>query len=118
MEVGLFYSAIRKAGQIKMNQKEIEKRIIENYQSDERTMVLIFSQWCVNNDLDQVELYKRAYPSQLKNAVLEETAEMTVPKEESEEIADETLLQVLQLFGNDDLAFVVQEEIEKRNIKS
>lgn len=102
---------------VNMNQKEIEKRIIENYQNDERMMILIFSQWCVNHNLDQVELYERAYPTQLKNAVLEEMKELTVPQEESEEIADEILLQVLQLFGNDDLAFVVQEEIEKRDRK-
>ncbi len=100
-----------------MEQKEIEKRIIENYQSDERMMILVFSQWCVNQRLDPLKLYERAYPSQPKNAVLEETMELTVPKEESEKIADETLLQVLQLFGNDDLAFVVQEEIEKRDHK-
>lgn len=100
-----------------MDQKEIEKRIIENYQSDERMMILIFSQWCINQGLNQAELYERAYPSQPKNAVLEEIKELTVSKEESEEIADGTLLQVLQLFGNDDLAFIVQEEIEKRDRK-
>lgn len=98
-----------------MDQKEIEKRIIENYQNDEKVMILVFSQWCVNHGLDQVELYERAYPEQPKNKTLEEVIEETVSKEESEEIADETLMQILQLFGNDDLAFIIQEEIEKRD---
>lgn len=97
------------------NQEEIEKRIIENYKNDERTMILIFSQWCINNDLNPADLYNRAYPNQLKNHVLEDMMEQTIPSKESEEIADLTVLQVLQLFGNDDLAFVVQEEIEKRD---
>jgi hypothetical protein len=36
-----------------------------------------------------------------------------VPKDEAGEIGDDTLLGVLALFGNDDLAFVVTEEIAK-----
>lgn len=98
-----------------MNKKEIEKKIIENYQRDEHAMILVFSQWCINHELDPKELYKRAYPDQLENDALREMAALTVPKEESEAIADDTVLRVLQLFGNDDLAFVVQSEIEKRD---
>ncbi|MCF3944616.1 hypothetical protein [Oceanobacillus alkalisoli] len=93
--------------------KEIEKRVIENYQNDERMMILIFAQWCVNNKLDAKELYKKAYPNQLNNTILDEVIEETVPKNEADEIPTATVLQVLQLFGNDDLAFVVQEEVEK-----
>ena len=96
-----------------MNVKEMEKRVIENYQNDERMMILIFAQWCVNNNLDARELYIKAYPNQLNNAILDEVVEETVPKNEAEEIPAATVLQVLQLFGNDDLAFVVQEEVEK-----
>ena len=98
-----------------MDKKQIEDQIIERYQNDEKMMILIFAQWCVNNDLDPVELYKTAYPDQYNNKALEESMELTVPKKESEEISDQTLLNVLQLFGNDDLAFVVQGEIDKRN---
>lgn len=100
-----------------MNRKEreeLEKRIIENYQSDERMMVLVFSQWCINNDLNPHQLYKKAYPHQPANPLLDELEELTVSKKESEEIATETVLQILQLFGNDDLAFVVQEEVAKK----
>lgn len=96
-----------------MNAKEIEKRVIENYQNDERMMILIFAQWCVNNNLDAQELYNKAYPNQLNNTILDEVVEETVSKNEADEIPTVTVLQVLQLFGNDDLAFVVQEESEK-----
>ncbi|MEH7120038.1 hypothetical protein V7128_21835, partial [Neobacillus vireti] len=60
------------------------------------------------------EIYLRAYPNQSSNPALREAIELTVPKEEAGEIADQTLLGVLSLFGNDDLAFVVTEEIQKR----
>jgi hypothetical protein len=96
-----------------MHKKELEKRIIEQYQQDENMMILVFAQWCVNRDLDPISLYKRAYPSQQINNSLLKTIDLTVSKDESEDIADETVLNVLQLFGNDDLAFIVAEEIEK-----
>lgn len=96
-----------------MNIKEMEKRIIEHYQKDERMMILIFAQWCVNNNLDARELYRKAYPNQLNNTILDEVLEETVPKSEADDIPATMVLQVLQLFGNDDLAFVVQEEVEK-----
>ncbi|WP_077624127.1 hypothetical protein [Sediminibacillus massiliensis] len=96
-----------------MSQNEMEKRIIEQYQQDENMMILVFAQWCVNNDLDPDELYRRAYPNQSRNPELSKTMELIVPKEESETIPDQTVLGVLQLFGNDDLAFVVSNEIEK-----
>lgn len=100
-----------------MNQKEIEKKIIENYQSDEKMMILIYAQWCINNDLDPVEIYRKAYPDQMNNPALTEALELTVSKEESEEINDQTVLNVLQLYGNNDLAFLVQEAKKKREKK-
>ncbi|RLL42104.1 hypothetical protein D8M04_16110 [Oceanobacillus piezotolerans] len=100
-----------------MNKKEIEAHIINKYQADEKMMILVYAQWCVNHDLDPIALYEKAYPNQLKNPVLLETLELTVSKQESEEIADQTVLNILHLFGNDDLAFVVQEEIQQRKKK-
>ncbi|RDW15047.1 hypothetical protein [Oceanobacillus chungangensis] len=97
-----------------MSKEELEKQIVENYQNDEKMMILIFVQWCVNHDLDPLVLYENSYPGQKKNNVLLETIEQAVPKNEAEEISDQTVLNVLQLFGNDDLAFAVQTEIEKR----
>ena len=98
---------------IYMNKKELEDKIVANYQSEEKMMILVFAQWCVNHDLDPEEIYLRAYPSQSNNQALREAIELTVQKEEAGEVADQTLLGVLSLFGNDDLAFVVTEEIQK-----
>lgn len=100
-----------------MNKKEHEQRVIENYQSDEKMMILIYAQWCINHDLDPKKLYEKAYPNQLQNDALTEALALTVSKQEADEIADQTVLNVLQLFGNDDLAFIVQEEILKRENK-
>ena len=100
-----------------MNKKEIEERVIENYQNDERMMILIYAQWCINNDLDPKAMYIEAYPDQIDNVALKDALELTIPKKESEYIDDQAVLNVLQLFGNDDLAFGVQEEIEKRERK-
>lgn len=93
---------------------EFENRddfIVKRYQQDEQTMIRLFVKWCLNHQLDPLSLYKRAYPQQsgnpaLKNAIEEADADEL-------EISNGTLLEVLQLFGNDDLAFVVAEEIEK-----
>src|SRR5699024_12463324 len=72
-------------------------------------MVLIFAQWCVNRDLDPIELYEQAYPYQMKKKTLQEQLLQTVPKNESEEITTEMVLYTLQFFCNDVLSFVVQE---------
>ncbi|MFC7060539.1 hypothetical protein [Halobacillus seohaensis] len=92
-----------------MNREDLEEQIIKKYQQDEQMMVLIFAQWCINNDLDPVQLYKKAYPNQSENNSLQQALELTVSKQESDNIANNTLLEVLSLFGNDDLAFIVSE---------
>jgi hypothetical protein len=101
-----------------MNSKETQEQIIRNYQRDEQMMILVFAQWCINHDLDPEELYLRAYPNQAENHGLKQAIELTVSKEEAGEISNDTLLGVLSLFGNDDLAFVVTEEIAKLKNKS
>ncbi|RNB61337.1 hypothetical protein EDM57_01625 [Brevibacillus gelatini] len=98
-----------------MNRKEMEEQVIQAYQRDEGMMILVFAQWCVNNGLDARELYRQAYPAQGENHLLAQMLENTVPKEEAEEIPDATILGVLSLFGNDDLAFVVSQAIAERN---
>lgn len=103
--------------EFKMKHSEVEQKIIEQYQGEEKMMILVFAQWCINHDLDPEQLYKRAYPDQPSNQALKEALELTVEKEEAGEIKDETLLGVLSLFGNDDLAFVVTEEIKKMKTK-
>jgi cellobiose phosphorylase len=90
---------------------EVSQKVISNYQKDEGMMILIYSQWCVNNDLDPKSLYKKAYPDQANNEYVMHMLDQTVSKEEAEPISNDMLLQVLSLFGNHDLAFVVSEEI-------
>lgn len=97
-----------------MSQKDFEQQVIQGYQRDEQMMILVFAQWCVNHDLDPAELYRRAYPDQTDHTALHQAIALTVPKEEAGEVPDSTLLGVLSLFGNDDLAFAVTQEIEKR----
>lgn len=94
--------------------KELEEQIIAGYRRDEQMMILVFAQWCVNRGLDPAEVYARAYPQQEDNPALRQAMELTVPKEEAGDIPDRTLLGVLSLYGNDDLACVVTEEIDRR----
>ncbi|GAB6929814.1 hypothetical protein JCM10914A_37970 [Paenibacillus sp. JCM 10914] len=94
--------------------KSVEERIVESYRQDEDMMILVFAQWCVNHDIDPMVLYREAYPHQQENDRLIRVLELTVPKEEAGDIPDETLLGVLSMFGNEDLAVVVSEEIGKR----
>lgn len=100
-----------------MDKKDLQDKIIQNYQADEKMMILIFAQWCINNGLDPEELYLRAYPGQKGNPALREALELTVPKEEAGEVPDNTVIGALSLFGNDDLAFIVSEEIGRRKEK-
>ncbi len=94
--------------------KQVEEGIVESYRQDEDMMILVFAQWCVNEGLDPEELYGKAYPQQQSNERLKRVLELTVPKEEAYPIPDETVLGVLSLFGNEDLAFVVSEAISSR----
>ena len=94
-----------------MDNQNRDEYIIKKYQQDEEVMVQLFVQWCTNHQLDPAELYQRAYPGQLQSPVLTAAIEQADPEEL--EIGHETLLDILQLFGNDDLAFIVSEEIEK-----
>ncbi|MBX0359402.1 hypothetical protein [Halobacillus sp. Nhm2S1] len=94
-----------------------EEEVIRNYQKGEKMMILLFAQWCINHDLDPVAIYKEAYPYQDKNKELIDALELTVPKQESDHIDSETLLEVLSLYGNDDLAFVVSDLVFRKNLK-
>lgn len=94
---------------------DIENRdefIIKKYQQEEQIMVQLFVQWCMNHQLNPAELYQRAYPGQSQSSSVL-TAVIDQTDTEELEIDHETLLDVLQMFGNYDLAFVVSEEIEK-----
>ena len=89
----------------------MKNRVIEQYEADENMMIQIYVQWCINHDINPLELYNRAYPNQASNNVILELMETT---EKNSTIIDTgTVLYVLQLFGNDDLAYVVSEEDKK-----
>ncbi|ANU09037.1 hypothetical protein A1A1_06822 [Planococcus antarcticus DSM 14505] len=89
--------------------------IIKKYQQEEQIMVQLFVQWCTNHKLNPAELYQRAYPGQLQSSVLTDTIDQADTEEL--DIDHETLLDVLQMFGNYDLAFIVSEESEKLSKK-
>lgn len=91
---------------------EISEKVISNYQKDEGMMIIIYAQWCVNNELDPKTVYLKAYPDQGDNEYVMHMLQQTVTKEEAEHIPNETLLQVLSLFGNEELAFTVSKEID------
>ncbi|AIC94280.1 hypothetical protein [Shouchella lehensis] len=95
------------------DQSETANHIIKSYQQDEQMMILVFSQWCINNDYDPAALYSEAYPEQGNNHELKQALALTVSKEESSPIATETVINLLQVFGNEDLAYLVQTYSEK-----
>lgn len=94
-----------------MDYKSRDEMIVQKYQQDEQTMILLFVHWCSNHQLDAVSLYGRAYPTQPLNKAL--AAALEESDQEEIEVSSEALIEVLQMFGNDDLAFVVAEEAEK-----
>ncbi|MRX70745.1 hypothetical protein GJU40_01005 [Bacillus lacus] len=96
-----------------MNSGNLSDHIIQQYEKDEKMMILIFAQWCINQDLDPQKVYSKAYPQQGENSVLKDVMELTVSKEEAGEIDNNVLLGVLSAFGNDDLAFAVTKEIQE-----
>lgn len=95
-----------------MDFKNIEEQVIQKYQEDEQLMIRLFVQWCTNHQLDPHELYKHAYPNQQENVAMKNIIEQA-NAEDDINIDNETMLDVLQLFGNEDLAFVVADEIER-----
>lgn len=99
-----------------MEFRNIDEQIIQKYREDETLMIRLFVQWCSNNELDPHVLYKKAYPEQVENAALQEAIESDEGFDDLH-IDNETMLDVLQLFGNEDLAFVVADEIERQSRK-
>ncbi|MFS0871447.1 hypothetical protein [Paenibacillus xylanilyticus] len=98
----------------KERRKQIEEAVVETYKQEEEMMILVFAQWCVNHGLDPEEMYRQAYPDQQSNERLQQVLKLVVPKEEAGEIPDDTVLGVLSMFGNEDLAMVVSEAIAAR----
>lgn len=91
--------------------EEMSDKVIEQYQHDENIMIQLFASWCANHQLDALALYTQAYPGQEKNALLFKAMEEI--EKDTLEVDTETLVNVLQLFGNEDLAFIVSQEALK-----
>ena len=87
----------------------MDDRIIQQYKEDEYIMIQLFVQWCMNHDLNPTELYDLAYPGQIEKCK-PFSEQWKIRKKVSLEVDTETVLHVLQLFGNDDLAFIVSEK--------
>jgi len=86
----------------------------QHFLFDEQMMILVFAQWCINHELDPRALYQRAFPGQGIPPSLEQALSLTVPKEEAGEIAADTVLGVLSLYDQPELAEVVRDEIAKQ----
>jgi hypothetical protein len=99
-----------------MDFKNIDEQVIQKYQQDEQLMIRLFVQWCTNNELNPHEFYRRAYPEQQENETMKKIIEEAKFEEEID-IDNETMLDVLQLFGNDDLAFILTDEIKRLSRK-
>ncbi len=95
-----------------MKFKNLDEQVIQKYKDDETLMIRLFVQWCANHDLDAQALYQHAYPGQPPNDALQKVLEEDDGMDELF-IDNETMLDVLQLFGNDDLAFAVANEISR-----
>lgn len=95
-----------------MNQQAIQDFIIKKYEDEERTMVHLFIEWCRNHHYDPHKVYQLAYPEQVENPIVTEILE-ELDNQQPINIPTDTLLEVLQLFGNDALAFVITELIDK-----
>lgn len=99
-----------------MDKKALEAFIIQKYQDEERTMVHLFIEWCREHQYDPHIVYQTAYPSQTENPIITEIL-ATLSDQEPLHIPDHTLFEVLQLFGNDELVFVIADLIEKAKKK-
>lgn len=94
-----------------MDQKTITEYIIQKYQEDEQVMIQLFVQWCQSHEINPFTLYQKAYPSQATNEAMKSIIDENEPIDL--DIETSTLIEILQLFGNDDLAFAVSEEAHK-----
>ncbi len=94
-----------------MDQKTLTDYIIQKYQEDEQVMIQLFVQWCQHHEIDPFTLYQQAYPTQPINEAIKQIVDNNEPMDL--DIDSGTLIEILQLFGNDDLAYVVSEATNK-----
>lgn len=108
----IYWSECFFKGVSRLNQQSIQDFIIQKYQDEEKTMVHLFVEWCRAHEYDPHTIYHTAYPEQGENPILSEIYK-ELQDQKPLHIQTDTLLNVLQIFGNDELAFVITELIEK-----
>src|SRR5690625_6265335 len=99
---------------MRMNRTEREQFIIDNYQAGEDEMIALFVEWCHNHDFDPLKMYREAYAEQELPEIL---VKINKQRRDVGEIESSLLLEVLQMYGNDTLAFVVANYAEKLDEK-
>lgn len=95
-----------------INQVNIDAFIIQKYKEEEDLMIRLFIQWCHNHEVDPHQIYQIAYPEQQTNQRLQELL-LEAEEEQEFQIDDETMFDVLQIYGNDALAFVMSEVLQR-----
>lgn len=95
------------------NDVTIDEFIIQKYREEEDLMIRLFIQWCENYELDPHVVYMQAYPEQQQNERLTDLL-LAAEEEESFIIDDEAMFDVLQMYGNDELAFVMSTFIQQK----
>src|SRR5699024_9317506 len=95
-------------------QGDKDEYIIQRSKENEEMMILIYAQWCINHDIVSHILYNKFYTDQTILSLLYDGMKSTVTNKESEEITEEMVIQLLKMYGNDDLAFAVQEKVDEK----
>ncbi|SEN83855.1 hypothetical protein SAMN04488134_10264 [Amphibacillus marinus] len=96
-----------------MATNERDQFVIEQYEQGENEMILLFAQWCLNHKLDPYKLYQEAYPNQKASSKLTTIMEDVVELNLAGDIDTFLLLEALQAYGNDDLAWIVSQYYER-----
>ena len=99
-----------------MDFKNIDEQVIQKYQQDEQLMIRLFVQWCANNEVGSPRVIQTCISKATRKCHHEENHRRS-RSEDDIDIDNETMLDVLQLFGNEDLAFIVADEIERLSKK-
>lgn len=85
---------------------DISKKVIEQYQADEKVMIQLFIHWCNNKQLNPLTIYRKAFPHYSDTTVLEDNIKEIVG-DEPVQVSTETLLHILEVFEQHELAYVI-----------
>lgn len=88
--------------------RQKNEQIIARYQEEEKMMIRLFIDWCRTYEVPPMQLYTIAYPDQAENELLQALMN-ELDTEPAIHVSTAMLLDALQTFGNEELAFVVSE---------